>query len=212
MTDGHGTQPALRLHGLTGIVDDERINHRQWTRHGLGPALGGKRQRLARQPLQRAVGAEMNQRVDLRLLSQPGIERHIGVARGNGRVVIASLAITRRPTVWLEKHQQLSGFEHGKRKSIVFGRRVGSGITPNIFNLVLQRRRQRLQPCRVIIERNVEASGMSREQPLDISSAQFLRADIIASRTQKIDDLNNALSSVEPHGITGTPRASWIIR
>ena len=94
MTNGHGTQPAFCLYRLTRIVDDERINHRQWTRHGLGPALGGKRQRLARQPLQRAVGAEMNQRVDLRLLAQPGIERHIGVARGYRRIMIAGLAIT----------------------------------------------------------------------------------------------------------------------
>ena len=53
---------------------------------------------------------------------------------------------------------------------------------------------------------------MSREQPLDIGGAQSSRAHIIAFPAQKIDDLNDAFGSVEPDGITGTPRASWIIR
>ena len=52
---------------------------------------------------------------------------------------------------------------------------------------------------------------MSREQQFDIGGAQSSRAHIIAFPAQKIDDLNDAFGSVEPDGITGTPRASRII-
>ena len=65
MADRDGGQPALGLHRLAGIVDDEGIDHRQRAQHALGPALGRQRQRLAGQPFERAVRAEMDQRVDL---------------------------------------------------------------------------------------------------------------------------------------------------
>ena len=64
MADGDGTEPPLGLHRLARIVDDEGIDHRQRAQHDLGPAAARQRQRLAGQPFQGAVRAEMDQRVD----------------------------------------------------------------------------------------------------------------------------------------------------
>ena len=64
MADGDGTQPPLGLHRLARIVDDEGIDHRHRPQHDLGPAAARQRQRLAGQPFQGAVRAEMDQRVD----------------------------------------------------------------------------------------------------------------------------------------------------
>ena len=65
MPDGDRAEPALGLHRLARIVDDEGIDHRQRTQHDLGPALVRQRQRLAGQPFQGAVRAEMDQGIDL---------------------------------------------------------------------------------------------------------------------------------------------------
>ena len=75
MADRHRRQPTLGLHRLAGIVDDERVDHRHGAQHRLRPARRRQSQRLARQPFERAVRAEMDQRVDLLLASaQPGVD------------------------------------------------------------------------------------------------------------------------------------------
>ena len=93
VADGDSPQPTLGLHRLAGIVDDEGIDHRHRAQYRLGPAFGRERQRLARQPFERAMGAEMDERVDLLRLAQPRIHRDIGVTRRTGHVVVACLAI-----------------------------------------------------------------------------------------------------------------------
>ena len=69
MVDDHRLRAALGLAALAGIVDDERIEMRQWRQHRLGEAFGRQRQRLARQPFEGAVLAEMNDRIGAEILS-----------------------------------------------------------------------------------------------------------------------------------------------
>ena len=92
MADRHGRDPAFGLRGLAGIVDDEGIDHGQWAERRLDGAILRERDRLARQPFERAVRAQMNQRVDPLDLAQPDVERDIGVARRQREVVILALA------------------------------------------------------------------------------------------------------------------------
>ena len=121
MADGDGGQPPLGLHRLAGIVDDEGVDHRQRPQHRLGPAFARQRQRLAGQPFQRAVRAEMDQRVDLLGLAQPGIERDVGVARRAVGVVIARLAIglplPRAPRSGCSSTRTLPQRSTGRRKA-----------------------------------------------------------------------------------------------
>jgi hypothetical protein len=39
VAQGHGADPAFGLRGLTRVVDDERVDHRQVTDQRLGPAV-----------------------------------------------------------------------------------------------------------------------------------------------------------------------------
>ena len=87
VADRDGAEPALGRRRLAGIVDDEGIDHRQAAEQRVGEAGRRERHRLAGQPFQRAVRAEMDQRVDALDLAQPEVEarhRH-GAAAGRGR-------------------------------------------------------------------------------------------------------------------------------
>ena len=63
VVDDHGVHAALGLHALAGVVDDERVDERHVAERGVGRALGRERERLAGQPLERAVLAEVDDRV-----------------------------------------------------------------------------------------------------------------------------------------------------
>ena len=81
MADGDGGNAPLRLGGLAGIVDDERIDHGHGPQQRTGRAGVRKCDSLARQPFERAMGAEMDQRVDPGMLAEPEVEGDIAVAR-----------------------------------------------------------------------------------------------------------------------------------
>ena len=81
---------ALGLRGFARIADDERVDHRQRAEHRLGEAGRGQRHGLAGQPFQRAVRAHVDHGIEIVL--QPEAERHQGVARRQGRIVIVGAA------------------------------------------------------------------------------------------------------------------------
>ena len=60
VVDQHGVRPALGLGAFTGVVDQERVDQRQVAERGVGAAGRRHAQRLAGQPLQVAVLAEVD--------------------------------------------------------------------------------------------------------------------------------------------------------
>ena len=102
MADRHRADPALGLRRLARIVDDEGIDHRHRRRAPpRARRIARQRDGLARQPFQRAVRAEMNQRVDALDLAQPDIECDIGVARREVEIVLLALALLAAPAIGL---------------------------------------------------------------------------------------------------------------
>src|SRR5690606_11197302 len=79
--DGDGPDAPLGLRCFARIADDEGIYDGQRSGDDLGEARTGKRDRLARQPFQRAVGADMNERVTAELFSPPQAEGNEAVDR-----------------------------------------------------------------------------------------------------------------------------------
>ena len=106
MADGHRAEPALGGSRLARIVDDEGIDHRQPAEQRGRQAGRRQRHRLAGQPFERAVGAEMDHGVDAHRLAQPEIEGDVGVARRQVGVVIARLAVERVAAVRLDGGDQ----------------------------------------------------------------------------------------------------------
>ena len=70
VVDHDGVGAALGLHALAGVVDDERVEERHVAEAGVGRAGLGQPERLARQPLERAVLAEVDDRVGASRVSQ----------------------------------------------------------------------------------------------------------------------------------------------
>ena len=87
MADRRRADAPLGLRRLAGIVDDERIDDRRRADENFGRAAFGQRDRLARQPFERAVRAELDQRVDpfLARSARHETRRIRGEAEGSGR-------------------------------------------------------------------------------------------------------------------------------
>ena len=93
MVDDGGRDPALGLAAFAGIVDDERVEHRQRAEHGFGIAVFRERQSLARKPFQIAVLADEHHGMSVEHLPDPGVKGQIGVRRDQIRVVIGRLRV-----------------------------------------------------------------------------------------------------------------------
>lgn len=88
-----GGDAALGLRRLAGIGDDEGIDDGQRAGDDLGEADIGERDRLARQPFQRAVRADMDEGVDPERFLQPEAEGDQVVARGQSGVMVVGAAV-----------------------------------------------------------------------------------------------------------------------
>ena len=99
-----GGDAALGLRGFAGVRHDEGIDDGQGTRDDLRKARAAHRHCLARQPLQRAVRADMHDGMDAERLAQPQAEGDEFVARRQSRVVVVGAAIGRPAAIGGERY------------------------------------------------------------------------------------------------------------
>ena len=109
VTQRHRADPAAGLCRLAGSVDDEGINDGHRPQRHLRPGLGIERHGLARQPFERAVGADMDERVDGLDAPEPEVDGEIGMARRAALVVAVGLAILRPAAIRLKGDDQPAG-------------------------------------------------------------------------------------------------------
>ena len=88
MVDDDCGGAALGLRSLAGIVDDERVEMRQRPERHFREAGFRHGERLARQPFEVAVLAEMDDGMGIEDLPDPGVESQIGVRRHQIGIVI----------------------------------------------------------------------------------------------------------------------------
>src|SRR5947209_5698218 len=93
MIDDDGRGAPSRLDAFAGIVDDERVEVWYGAENRAGEAIRRQSDALARQPLEIAMLAEMNDRIDGKDLAQPEIEGEIVVGRHEGGIVGRGLRI-----------------------------------------------------------------------------------------------------------------------
>ena len=93
VADGDRGNAPLGLRRLAGIADDEGIDDRQRAGDDFGKAVFAERHGLARQPFQRAVRADMDERVAAEAFPQPQAEGDQRMARRQLRVVIVGAAV-----------------------------------------------------------------------------------------------------------------------
>src|ERR1700729_4310264 len=108
MPDRDRADAALGLRSFPRIVDYERIDDRRRAQQNFGRAIRAERHRLAWQPFERSVRAELNDRVDVLLAGEPEVERDIGVARRQVEIVIVALARGRVAPIGLNRDDELA--------------------------------------------------------------------------------------------------------
>ncbi len=103
-----GGDAALGLRRLARIADDERIDDRQRAGDDFGKTVAGERHRLAWQPFQRAVGADMHDGVATQRFLQPQAEGDQRMTRWDRRVVIVGAAVGGTPPVRRQRHRDVA--------------------------------------------------------------------------------------------------------
>ena len=77
MIDHHCVGAALGLGAFARVVDHERVEERHVTERGVGPAACRQGERLAGEPFEGAVLAEVHDRVGTPHLVEPAVERQV---------------------------------------------------------------------------------------------------------------------------------------
>ena len=122
--------PALGLRPLARIVDDEGIDLRQRPCADLGEAGLRERHRLARQPFQIAMLADMDDGMGAELPVQPDVESEIPVRRRERRVMVAGLGIDIVAARRLHRDRDIAEAVDGKPEGSVPHEWIGLRIAP----------------------------------------------------------------------------------
>ena len=120
----------LGLAALARIVDDERIHERQIAEERVGKAVGGQPDALARQPLERPMLADVDDRVRAppavrTRRRQPAIERRVVMRRRKIGRVIDRVGIHPVAAWRLQRDERVSKLQRGE---VIVGR-----VAPRLF-------------------------------------------------------------------------------
>ena len=85
---------AFGLGPFPGVIDDERVEVRQWAQGQLGVAAAGLANAFTRQPLDVAMFAKVHQYISPEAVSQPEVVGQIRVGGGQIRAVVTEARIT----------------------------------------------------------------------------------------------------------------------
>ena len=108
-----GTAPAFSDDAFAGNSHQIRINVGQGTQGDIGIAGTVQARGFARQPLQVAVGAQVDHRVRLEHFPQPVIESQVLVGGRDGRIVVGPRRVHAVLAGGLHRHEHVA--VHGAR-------------------------------------------------------------------------------------------------
>ncbi len=151
-------EAPLERRGLAGIVDDERVDHRQAADAESREARGRQRHRLAGQPLGGAVGAELHQGVET--LPQPQVERQIGMGRDALWIVVAGLPVRVAPAIGLEEDRDTAWhtWHHPELERAIDAGGIRLGLSPSRHEGGAGLLGKSIEPSGVRGQRHVEAA------------------------------------------------------
>ena len=212
MADSDRAEPALGGSRLARIVDDEGIDHGQPAEQRGRQAGRGQRHRLAGQPFERAVRAEMDHGVDAHRLAQPEIEGDVSVARRQVGIVVARLAVERVAAVWLDRCDETAVAREAHGEMTVANGRVVVRRAPRRNDLGTGPRIEGREQALVVGERE-EGRRLGVAKLGDEACIVGKRiADIEAFAFEKLQDLGGAGDGVEANGVGGLPCRAGIVR
>ena len=204
VADGDRAEPALGGRRLARVVDDEGVGDRDAAEQGRREAGLRHRDRLAGQPFQRAVRAEMDYRIDVFCAAEPQIEGDISVARRHIRVVIEGLAVADLAAVGLNRRDQPAEAPVADEEMPVLDRGIVFRPAPGLDD-----------PRPGLPGQGPEQAAIGREaedrkrrefaQNGDKIERRDIRRDLVAGLAEQRDDLDRALDRIQPDGVGELP-------
>ena len=186
VVDQRGVRAALGLGALARVVDQERVDQRQVAERGVGAAGRGHAQRLAGQPLQVAVLAEVHDRVGAEPVAsrEPAVGGQVVVARRQVRVVVDRDRVLAEPARRLHHQHDVAGLQCGDDDLAVgivaaVDEQLAGRRAPVLVDGVAQLGGQRREPLPVVAWRT-SGSGCPPAAPRSASPGPGRRAAISA--------------------------------
>ncbi len=212
MTDGDGGDAPLGLRSLSGVADDERVDHGQRPDDRLGKARAGQRHGLSRKPFERAVRPHMQQRIGLHHVTQPHPEGEQRVARRQRRVMVGRAPVACAPAVGGQRHEQIAEAGRTEAEGAVAEVGIVSRIAPGRVDAAPDLGRKVRNEPPIVLKRQPNG-GRARLEPVEQRTGILRRVADAISRLIKVGEHgNDACRHVEADGITGTAGRAGIIR
>ena len=158
---------ALGLGALPRVVDDERVDERRRPERHLGPARGRQPERLAGQPFEVAVLAEMDDGVGGERSAEPGVEGQIMVRRDEIRIVVGGLRVDVVAPRRLDADDGIAEPMGGDAEGAVREERIVLRQAPTHGQGVADRGRQAGEERRIAFERQGDLRRGSCGQPAE---------------------------------------------
>ena len=131
VADDGGVTAASRHRGLGRVVERVEIEMRERPEQLVGPAVPGQRGLQTRHPLRRAVHADMDDRIGLEAVLEPGVERRELVMRREGLLEQQPHRITRHAHRRLQSDGDIAALERIDADRLAArGRDVAGGLAP----------------------------------------------------------------------------------
>ena len=154
VVDERGVRAALGLRPLTRVVDQERVDQGKVAERGVGAAARAHPQRLARQPLQVAVLAQVHDRVGAEAAlvlrrGEPAVGAQVVVRRRQVGIVVDRDRVLAEAAGWLHDQHDVAATQGGDDDGVPVDVQLTGRRTPVRLDALAEVVGQRVEPARV---------------------------------------------------------------
>ncbi len=175
VVDDRGVRAALGLRALARVVDEEGVDQRQVRDGRVRGAVSREGGVLARQPLQRAVLADVHQRVRAEAVGQPAVGGQVVVGRRELGVVVDRHRVLTEAAGRLDQQDDVARLKGGQDDLAgVVDEQGARRLAPRLDHLVAQSRGQVGGPAQVVLggDADVALGELGRGEPLLVLAAR----------------------------------------
>ena len=124
MIDNDCRGSTFGLGALSGIIDDEGVEMRDWTQNRLGKILPPQGNASSRKPFQVSVLTEMNDRMCFEGLPDPRVKREICWWGRQFRIMVNRLGLNAESSLGLDAHENVSQLDPRNRNFMLSRKRI----------------------------------------------------------------------------------------
>ena len=202
VADDGGVTASSRHRGLGRVVERVEIEMRERPEQLVGPAVPGQRGLQTRHPLRRAVHADMDDRIGLEAVLEPGVERRELVMRREGLLEQQPHRITRHAHRRLQSDGDVAALERIDADRLAARRRDVAGRLAPVALDALGRAAAR-EPATEVAHRDAAPAlaALQRTDPLvELRDLRRRAADGVALAAQALEERGHRCRHIEQRG------------